>query len=377
MKILYLSNILFESEYANLVQVLSMCKAMSELGNEVILSIPSLYYKTDNKIIDIYNYKILLRKGENRFGKFKKYLDRQAIRSVVNTIKPDLIYLREPLLLSQISNLYIPIIMELHNNKLHLGYNFLNNYWKYYVIKNTKNNRIKLIVTISNALTNFWVKEGIPKEKIITEHDCVDTELYKNELSKKEAREILKIDSNRPIITYLGRIYKNRRIDDIVKLSKIFNEINFYVVGGPNERAEFYSKLANKENINNLTFVGQVPHEKTPLYLYASDILLALWSKDVPTINYCSPLKIFEYMASGRIIIAYNFPTIGEVLKNNETALLVEPESIQGLAEAINYALNNDLSDLGRNARREAFINYSWYGRAHRILNKYYIINKE
>jgi len=377
MKILYISNILFESEYANLIQVLSMCKAMGELGNEVILSIPSLYYKPDNEIIDKFNYKILLRKGENIFGKFKKYLDRQAIRSVVTKIKPDLIYLREPLLLSQVSNLYIPIIMELHNNKLHLGYKFLNNYWKYYVIKNTKNNRIKLIVTISNALTNFWVKEGIPKEKIITEHDCVDTELYKNELSKKEAREILKIDSNRPIITYLGRIYKNRRIDDIVKLSKIFNEINFYVVGGPNERAEYYSKLVTKENINNLTFVGQVPHEKTPLYLYASDILLALWSKDVPTINYCSPLKIFEYMASGRIIIAYNFPTIGEVLKNNETALLVEPESIQGLAEAINYALNNDLSNLGRNARKEAFKNYSWYGRAHRILNKYYTINKE
>ena len=194
---------------------------------------------------------------------------------------------------------------------------------------------------------------------------------------QKEAREILKIDSNRPIITYLGRIYKNRRIDDIVKLSKIFNEINFYVVGGPNERAEYYSKLVTKENINNLTFVGQVPHEKTPLYLYASDILLALWSKDVPTINYCSPLKIFEYMASGRIIIAYNFPTIGEMLKNNETALLVEPESINGLAEAINYALNNDLSNLGINARREAFKNYSWYGRAHRILNKYYTINKE
>jgi len=47
------------------------------------------------------------------------------------------------------------------------------------------------------------------------------------------------------------------------------------------------------------------------------------------------------------------------------------------LAEAINYALNNDLSNLGINARREAFKNYSWYGRAHRILNKYYTINKE
>jgi glycosyltransferase involved in cell wall biosynthesis len=62
-------------------------------------------------------------------------------------------------------------------------------------------------------------------------------------------------------------------------------------------------------------------------------VLLALWSKKVPTINYCSPLKIFEYMASGRIMVAHGFPTIKEVIKHNKNGLLARPDDFNDLVE--------------------------------------------
>jgi len=133
-------------------------------------------------------------------------------------------------------------------------------------------------------------------------------------------------------------------------------------------RQKKYHTLAIEDGIDNISFIGQIPHKDTPKYLFASDILLALWSKDVPTINFCSPLKVFEYMASGRTIVAYGFPTIREVLNNKKNALLVEPESIEELKNAVDYALKEDVSFLGRNARNDVFENYSWIDRAKRIL---------
>ena len=56
-----------------------------------------------------------------------------------------------------------------------------------------------------------------------------------------------------------------------------------------------------------------------------------IWTDKTNTMNYCSPLKLFEYMAAGRIIVGHDFPTISEVLTNNETALLVPPDSFEAL----------------------------------------------
>ena len=78
---------------------------------------------------------------------------------------------------------------------------------------------------------------------------------------------------------------------------------------------------------------------QTPEYLY-SGYSVSLWSYEVPTINYCSPLKIFEYMAAGRTILAQGFPTILEVLHNNENAIIAKPDSFQDLYDKLKYALD-------------------------------------
>jgi len=368
MRILYLHNIDISSEQANLIQVFSMCKAFSQLGNEVILSIPGYEVSPNKKIINQDGFKILLRKQNPYLGKFNKYLCNFQIRRVIKNIKPDLLYLRSPLLLSQTINSQLPIIMELHNNKLHLGYKILDNHWEKLIKKCVRDKSIKLIVCISKALTEYWIQKGIPRKSIITEHDGIDIEKFTNDIGKQKAREMLGISSQKSVITYLGRLYEDRRIDDIIALAKSFKDTSFYVVGGPNDQAKKYHTLAIEDGIDNISFIGQIPHKDTPKYLFASDILLALWSKDVPTINFCSPLKVFEYMASGRTIVAYGFPTIREVLNNKKNALLVEPESIEELKNAVDYALKEDVSFLGRNARNDVFENYSWIDRAKRIL---------
>jgi glycosyltransferase involved in cell wall biosynthesis len=95
------------------------------------------------------------------------------------------------------------------------------------------------------------------------------------------------------------------------------------------------------------------------------------WTKKVKTINYCSPLKMFEYMAAGRIIVGYGFPTIKEVLDDGKTALLADPDSFDELKAKLKRALEADsIEGIAERARDLALNRYSWDQRAKSILNQ-------
>ena len=73
--------------------------------------------------------------------------------------------------------------------------------------------------------------------------------------------------------------------------------------------------------------------EEVPGYLAASDVLVSPHARVRDFIG--SPIKLFEYMASGRAIVASRVAQIGEILRDEETALLVEPEAPDALADAL------------------------------------------
>ena len=122
--------------------------------------------------------------------------------------------------------------------------------------------------------------------------------------------------------------------------------------------------------INNIFFTGPVAHVKVASYLSKSDILLALWSSKVPTINYCSPLKVFEYMASNKLIVADGFITVKEVLTHKENAVLVEPDDYDSLQNAFKSILNDKdfYLSLGKKNCDLIKSTYNWERRSELIL---------
>ncbi|MDY0278231.1 MAG: glycosyltransferase [Acholeplasma sp.] len=351
---------------ANLIQVKAMCTAMVQRNMEVILSLPGKKYGpefTQNEIFHIDIRKPIIS------SKLDKYINRQSVIKSVNKYDPDIIYLRIPLLLHQVKYLKKNIIIELHNNKLHSKFRLLNNYWSRMIVRMAKTDQILKVVCISEALGKFWLSQGIPAEKVIVEHDGIDPSLFKHK-NALDARIALNLPLDKKIVTYSGRLYKNRKIENILALAKQFKEVIFLIVGGPEEQKVIYSNKAKNEDIKNIIFTGQISHDKVPLYLYASDILLGLWSSDVPTINFCSPLKIFEYMASGRIIVAHGFPTIKEVLIDGQNSILVKPDSIDDLISKVQTALNMDYpSDIAEKALKDVNEKYTWYKRIQSIFS--------
>ena len=123
-----------------------------------------------------------------------------------------------------------------------------------------------------------------------------------------------------------------------------------------------------------MIFAGQVDHDRVPALLDACDILL---SSHVPLEDgsefFGSPTKLFEYMAMGKGIIASRLGQIGEVLVDEETALLIEPGYARQLSEAILRLSQSQefCKRLGAAARRAAIERHTWKRNASRVLNSY------
>jgi glycosyltransferase involved in cell wall biosynthesis len=118
-----------------------------------------------------------------------------------------------------------------------------------------------------------------------------------------------------------------------------------------------------------LTFRDRIAHAEVPTLLRALDVCVMPFP-DTPHYRHdMSPLKMFEYMAAGRAILATDLPSVREVLVDGESALLVPPGDAPALARGMCRLLADaDLRErLGVRARAEA-ARYSWDARARRLL---------
>jgi glycosyltransferase involved in cell wall biosynthesis len=221
---------------------------------------------------------------------------------------------------------------------------------------------------ITNKLKEYYVREGVPEEKIIVAPDGVDLEMFDNLMSKKEARRKLGIPIDKRVICYTGHLYDWKGVNILAMSMKYLSDDHIcYFVGGTEEDVFKFKKFIEKNKIPNTVVVGYVSPIVVPIYLAASDILV------LPNIRkglseFTSPLKLFEYMASKRPIVASDLPSIREIL-NEENAVLVEPGNPKALAEGIKRVLNDKkfAYKLSENAYKDVQ-QYDWVKRAEKII---------
>jgi glycosyltransferase involved in cell wall biosynthesis len=229
------------------------------------------------------------------------------------------------------------------------------------------NNRLALL-TISEALKDFWSKKGINNSRIYSLHDGFDEAINNVKDSKTEIRNKLIIKEGTIVITYIGSLYKDRGVERVFELAKLYPACQFFIAGGPDDRLKHLKGESKRIGIMNVKFLGHLDRSDVNDYLLSSDILLMLWSSKVPTINYCSPMKVFEYMSSGNLIVGDGFPTISEVLTDGVNAYLTVPESMEDLNEKIGLAISElPYTDKGLKAKKLAFEKYTWKIRASRL----------
>jgi glycosyltransferase involved in cell wall biosynthesis len=142
------------------------------------------------------------------------------------------------------------------------------------------------------------------------------------------------------------------------------------IVGG-GYRTEELKKLTYKYNLDGkVIFTGAVPHDLIPQYIAAADICVACFEENEVTL--CkSPLKIVEYLASGKAIVASNVGEVSNMIK--DAGILCPPGDVQSLVAGIIKLLqdNNLRRNLERLARQRAENKYNWTVTVDNLLNAY------
>ena len=198
----------------------------------------------------------------------------------------------------------------------------------------------------------------------------VDFSYFNIKETKEEARAALGISQNKKILGYLGRLETVGREKGVSEMIRSFLAANeealLYVVGGPNRLVEKYRQEFN--NSDKIVFSGQVDYAVVPLYLRSFDAVIISMPEGRHA-QTTSPIKLFEYLASGKVIIAPGIPSITKYLNNNNS-ILFDPHNIESLSEKIKVAINDKvLADkLSQQSLLDAK-NYSWRNRAKLILD--------
>jgi glycosyltransferase involved in cell wall biosynthesis len=227
------------------------------------------------------------------------------------------------------------------------------------------------VFCISGALAEAYSDAGAPRELLHVLPDGVDLERFDSPLSKDEARRRLGLPLDPPILCHSGHLYPGRGGEEAIEALAGVPQAVLVMVGGRAEDIARLQALATRLGVaERVIFTGQVPNSAVPAYLWAADVLVMPYTSRTPTVRYMSPLKMFEYMASGRPIVATDFPVVREVLRDGETAMLVKPDSAQALREGFQRVLGNpELSRRVAAGARGAAQGYSWNARARTILS--------
>lgn len=190
-----------------------------------------------------------------------------------------------------------------------------------------------------------------------------DTDLFKPRADGEEIRKLHNL-TGKTVVGYVGTFAEWHGVRDLIEASKAVLKraptTRFLMVGPYYETAE---RLVEEAGLSEaFVFTGPVPYQTVPRYINASDVLVAPYNPVSKGEFTFFPLKIVEYMACRKAVVATAVGVIPSLVKDRENGLLVKPGDPTELAQAIVRLLTDrDLAEnLGRKARSTVQEEYSW-----------------
>lgn len=226
------------------------------------------------------------------------------------------------------------------------------------------------IVTINPLLREAYLAAGSRPEKTAVVPDGVDITRFSPQMLPGQARSTLGFSEKRPLLIYSGHLFAWKGVYTLIEAMSFLADVDCMIVGGLAADVAAVQQYTADRQIKNVALVGQVAPTAVPSYLWAADVLVLPNSgKNKISQLYTSPLKLFEYMAAGRPIIASDLPSLHQVLTHGRNAHLVAPDNPRALADGVLFLLNNKAyaAQISQQAQHDVQA-YSWDQRAQRIV---------
>ena len=391
MKILYITNVRLPTHRAHGLQVMKMCEAFKLTGADIRLIAPDLKPSVPEDPFSYYGIrtKFPLRKTavlelvpwQRWLGSWVSYVENFsfALSAIVYLIVTgdiwgnSVFYTRDYTTAFVLALLGRRLVFEMHDYrptepKARIAFTL---------------RRCRLIITNSEGTRDaVRAHYDIPPKKISALPNGVDATFYDVPQTQIEAKARFGIPEHTKVISYIGRLETMGLEKGVSLLIHAFAAVRqqhadafLLVVGGPDEMVGRYRDEARSVGIpdDSVRFTGQVPYATIPELLRATDIGVIPFPAMKQLASTASPLKVFEFMAAGKTILASDLPSLRRYLNERNAAFFTAGDG-SDLAEKLGYLLDHTaesemLAAVALNDARQ----HSWTMRAKTILSRLHV----
>jgi glycosyltransferase involved in cell wall biosynthesis len=296
---------------------------------------------------------------------FESYRFSEACLSVLSN--PDILYERYWLNnyggVIAAKRLGIPLVFELNGDPLRefaeVGLEFSKTQWALSrLIMRLMFNAVDHVVAVSEILRQRAIELWV--------HNGAHVELFDNEGDSLGVRNRYGLGDG-PLVIFVGGFKPWHGLDLLIDAfreltcSGINSDTKLVLVGDGQLRPEMENRVDALQIRDHVIFAGRVSHQEVVSLLGTAQIAVMSHSGS-PTTAARSPMKLFEYMAAGKAIVAPTLPNVEKVLTHRLNGLLVPPDDPLELAKAFCELLKNSTlrANLGREARKKAVEEHSW-----------------
>lgn len=223
------------------------------------------------------------------------------------------------------------------------------------------------VLPVTDKLADYVRRAGVPEARIQVIPNGINTAMFSTAANGAAGRAELGLEG-KVILGFTGFIrswHGLTRVVDAMEAMPERDDLHFVVVGDGPARVELEEYAAQKGLRDRVTTLGLVARDRVSHYVSTFDVAL-----QPSVVEYASPLKLFEYMALGRAIVAPDQDNIREVLTDGADAVLFDPDDTNAFTEAIVRLCRDDDLRLRLGQAAAALIEdeeYTWAANARRV----------
>lgn len=199
----------------------------------------------------------------------------------------------------------------------------------------------RLLIAVNHTMRRYLLEEGIQASKIITVENGIDSRYFRPDVDGHVRRQQYRLPPNAVVIVYVGSFQPYHRVDLLLHAFaqiKTAPAAHLLLVGEGKYTAGAKALAQSLNLLDQVTFTGAVDYSAVASYIAAGDIAVIAANS-----SYANPMKLYEYMALGKPIVAPNQETITDVVTHDKNAYLFTPEDVPAMAAALK-AVSEDLS---------------------------------
>ncbi|MEH2305679.1 MAG: glycosyltransferase [Nostoc sp.] len=237
---------------------------------------------------------------------------------------------------------------------------------------------LQIAVTVVETIRESMIKNGMPPEKVIKLHNGFNHLFMQRQPEKAaEWRQKLLRDENQKLVVYAGALQQFKGIDVLIDVANEMPNVQFACAGGKPAEVEYYQQLVKEKQVYNIQFLGYVLHNELASLLQAADVLAHPHCSGKAA-TFTSPLKLFDYFASGTPIVSTEIPSLVEFQDTKAftggvgeaIAAWCEPDNPSKFAESLKQVLETHPRRIEGYPDSIEFVKqFSWENRAAKILS--------